>query len=293
MRQTQGFLGRWNLTGTGEDTNRVYWLEVSDKGGALTGMFLNRGGSPVPLASVAVQNGELVFQLAPGSNKQPGAEFRARLEGSKLVGTTKADNRVINFVGVRPPTWPKSDANATHTYGTPVELFDGKTMNGFDTQPSNYPVTWAVEDGVLVNAPPTRNLISKQKFMNFRIQAEYKLFEKSNSGIYLRGRYEVQIEDTAGQDVDSHHCGGVYGFLVPSVNAARPAGEWQTIEITLIGRAVTVVLNGERIIDRQPIPGITGGALDSAEGDPGPILLQGDHGPVEFRKLTLTPAAAK
>ena len=84
--------------------------------------------------------------------------------------------------------------------------------------------------------------------------------------------------------------GGVYGFLTPCLNAAKPAGEWQTIEITLIGRAVTIVLNGERVLDRQAIPGITGGALDSREGDPGPILLQGDHGPIEFRKLTLTPA---
>ena len=57
-----------------------------------------------------------------------------------------------------------------------------------------------------------------------------------------------------------------------------------------MGRVLTVVLNGERVIDRQVIPGITGGALDSDEGAPGPILLQGDHGPVEFRKITLTPA---
>ena len=151
--QVPGFLGRWNLTGTGEDANRIYWLEVTDKGGALSGMFLNRGGSPVPLASVAVQNNELVFQLAAGSNKQPGAEFRARLEGDKLVGSTKASDRVVNFVGVRPPKWPASDANAKHTYGKPVELFDGKSMNGFDTQPSNYPVTWTVEEGVARQRP--------------------------------------------------------------------------------------------------------------------------------------------
>jgi hypothetical protein len=82
----------------------------------------------------------------------------------------------------------------------------------------------------------------------------------------------------------------MYGHLTPSVNSAKPAGEWQTIEITLVGRAVTIVLNGERVIDRATIPGITGGALDSHEGQPGPVLLQGDHGPIDFRKLTLTPA---
>ena len=82
----------------------------------------------------------------------------------------------------------------------------------------------------------------------------------------------------------------VYGFLTPSVNAAKQAGEWQTLDVTLVGRVVTVLLNGERVIDRQAIPGITGGALDSDEAAPGPILVQGDHGAVEFRKLTLTPA---
>ena len=110
--QNQGFLGRWNLTGTGEDTNRVYWLEVSEEGGQLSGMFLNRSGNPIKLASVAVQGKELVFQLPVGNNKQPGAEFRAALDGGKLVGTTKAADRTINFVGVRPPKWPPSNANA-------------------------------------------------------------------------------------------------------------------------------------------------------------------------------------
>src|SRR5947209_2395258 len=113
----------------------------------------------------------------------------------------------------------------------------------------------------------------------------------SNSGIYLRGRYEVQIEDDYGDEPDSHKIGGIYGFLTPSVNPAKPAGEWQAVDITLVGRTVTVVLNGERILDRQTIPGITGGALDSDEGAPGPLLLQGDHGPIAFRNLIVTPAA--
>ena len=71
------------------------------------------------------------------------------------------------------------------------------------------------------------------------------------------------------------------------VDAARAAGEWQTLDVELVGRRVTVVLNGTTIIDGQEIPGITGGALDSDEGEPGPIMLQGDHGPIEFRTLTI------
>src|ERR1700752_3764004 len=149
----QGFSGRWSLTGTGEDSNRIYWLEVTDKSGQLSAMFLNRGGSPVPPAKIAAEGKELVWQLAPGNDKQPGAIFRATLDGAKLVGTTKAGERTVNFVGVRPPTWPKSDANAKHTYGKPVELFDGKTVDAFDYQPSNYPIKWSVEEGALTNEP--------------------------------------------------------------------------------------------------------------------------------------------
>jgi hypothetical protein len=111
--------------------------------------------------------------------------------------------------------------------------------------------------------------------------------------VYLRGRYEVQIQDDAGKALDPLRMGGVYGFIAPSVAAARPAGEWQTLDVELVGRTVTVVLNGLTIIDGQEIPGITGGALDSDEAAPGPIMLQGDHGPIEFRSLTIARALGR
>ena len=287
--QNQGFLGRWNLTGTGEDSNRIYWLEVTDKGGELSAMFLNRGGSPVPPAKVAVEGKELVWQLAPGNDKQPGAIFRATLDGAKLVGTTKAGERTVNFVGVRPPVWPKSDANAKHAYGKPVELFDGKTADSFDYQPSNYPVKWTVEDGVLTNDPPTRNLVSKQKFKDFRLQAEYKLTAKSNSGIYLRGRYEMQVLDDYGTPPESHGHMAIYAWKAPLVNASKPAGEWQSADIVIVGNRVTATLNGQKVHDNSEIQAITGGALDADETAPGPIMIQGDHTKVWIRKLTVTP----
>ncbi|HEX5269686.1 MAG TPA: DUF1080 domain-containing protein, partial [Gemmataceae bacterium] len=145
--------------------------------------------------------------------------------------------------------------------------------------------------GLLTNATPGNDLVSERKFTDFQLSAEFRYPKGSNSGVYLRGRYEVQIEDDYGEEPDSHKIGGVYGFLTPSVNAAKKPGEWQALEVTLVGRQVTVLLNGERVIDRQAIPGITGGALDSDEGRPGPIMLQGDHGRIEFRKVTVTPAA--
>ena len=171
-----------------------------------------------------------------------------------------------------------------------MELFNGKDLTGWKPRSAQTKNGWTVRDGLLVNATPGNDLVTEQKFTDFQVHAEFRYPKGSNSGIYLRGRYEVQIEDNYGDEPDSHKIGGIYGFLTPCLNAAKKPGEWQTMDITLVGRVVTVVFNGERVIDRQTIPGITGGALDSDEGAPGPLFLQGDHGPIEFRKLTLTPS---
>jgi 3-keto-disaccharide hydrolase len=149
---------------------------------------------------------------------------------------------------------------------------------------------WRLTDGVLANIKAGANLVTRQRFNDFRLHLEFRCPKDSNSGVYLRGRYEVQIEDSAGLEPASGVLGAVYGFLPPNEDAARKPGEWQTFDITLVGRLVTVVLNGKTIICSQEIPGITGGALDSDEGAPGPLMLQGDHGPVEFRNIILTPA---
>jgi hypothetical protein len=287
--QHQSFLGRWNLTGTGPDSNRVYWLEVTDQGGQLKGMFLNRGGSPVALASVKVEAGTLVFQMAPGRDNKPGLEFRAKLEGDKLIGTVPDRDRTVNWVGVRPPKWPAADANAKHTYGKPVELFDGKSFDAFLPQTGDAIMGWAVENGILTNNPPASNLVSKQKFTNFRVQAEYLLAPKSNSGLYLRGRYELQILDDAGTPPESHGHMALYAWKAPLVNASKPAGEWQTAEVILVGNRMTATLNGQKVHDNTEIQAITGGALDANESAPGPIMIQGDHAKVSFRKLTITP----
>ena len=122
------------------------------------------------------------------------------------------------------------------------------------------------------------------------MHVEFRYPAGSNSGVYLRGRYEVQIEDTAGLPPAVDHLGAIYGFLEPSVDVARKAGEWQSFDVTLAGRHVTVILNGETIIANRVIPGITGAALDSNESAPGPLMLQGDHGPIEFRKIIVRPA---
>jgi hypothetical protein len=287
--QHQGFVGRWNITGTGQDANRVYWLEITDQAGKLSGKFLNRTGSPIALASVRVEGDTLVCQLPPGRDNKPGLEFRAKLEGNKLIGSHTAGDRTVNWVGVRPPTWPAVDANAKHTYGKPVELFDGKSYDAFGPQSGDKVTNWSVEDGVLTNAPPASNLLSKQKFKDFRIQVEYRLAEGSNSGIYLRGRYELQLLDDFGKPVESHGHMAIYAWTPPLVNASKKAGEWQSMDGVIVGNRLSVTLNGQKVHDNAEIQAITGGALDADELAPGPILLQGDHAKVWFRKVIVTP----
>ncbi|HEU4786405.1 MAG TPA: DUF1080 domain-containing protein, partial [Gemmatimonadaceae bacterium] len=174
-------------------------------------------------------------------------------------------------------------------WGTAVALFNGKDLTGWKTEGGQS--HWTVVNGVLTSTASGANLVSTRTFSDFKLHVEFRYPKGGNSGVYLRGRHEVQIEDTPQRDfplpVD---IGGVYGFLTPSEIAATGPGKWQTYDITLVGRRVTVVLNGRTIIADQIIPGITGGALDSDEGAPGPLLLQGDHLPIEYRNIRLTPA---
>jgi len=298
-QQQNQYLGRWNLQGTGENSNYVYWLEVKDEGGKLSGMLLNRGGHPLPLPVIKIENGELIFQ-PDGGQRGPGPEFRARVQGDKLTGSTKQGDRTIEFVGARPPKWGKYDANAPHKFGKPVDLFDGKSMDAWDVQVKDRPMKWTIEDGAMTNEPPgANNLVSKQKFQDFKIHAEYKLPKlgvgrtgqplKANSGIYLRGRYELQVLDDYGEKTFERGHMSVYGWHTPLVNASKPAGEWQTMEATVVGNRVTVVLNGQKVQDNVTLEAITGGALDVNESEPGPIMLQGDHEKVWYRKVTVTP----
>lgn len=173
-------------------------------------------------------------------------------------------------------------------WGKTIELFNGKNLEGWHVDGDKN--QWQVINGILTSNSAGSNLISDKKFDDFKLTAEFRYSKGSNSGIYLRGRYEVQIEDNPGTPPSSIYFGGIYGFLTPNEMVAKGPGEWQTYEITLIGRRVTIVANGKAIITDQIIPGITGGAIDSNEGEAGPIMIQGDHGPVEFRKFEITPA---
>ena len=185
---------------------------------------------------------------------------------------------------------PKFDRKYTPRWDKPISLFNGRDLTGWKVRDAKKAESWQVIDAALENTPRGTDLITERNFVDFKLHIEFKMVEKSNSGVYLRGRYEIQIEDNFGQEPESHRIGGVYGFITPSSNPAKKPGEWQTFDITLIGRRVTVVFNDKKIMDNAEIPGITGGALDSAEGEAGPIMLQGDHTKVFYRNIVITPA---
>lgn len=283
-------VGRWDLTVTGGAGEFPSWLEVRVSGTkTLVGSYVGQFGSARPISKVEVDKSAFSFTIPPQWEKRDHDQtFRGTCTGTEIHGSTTDDNgKPIHFIGVRAPSLARS---AAPVWGEPIELVNGRDLSGWKPMFSKVANGWVVRDGALYNEKPGNNLVTEQTFQDFQLHVEFRYPAKSNSGIYLRGRYEVQIEDNYGDEAESHKIGGIYGFLSPCVNAGKPAGEWQSYDVTLVGRTVSVSLNGERVIDRQVIPGITGGAIDSHEGEPGPLYIQGDHGPVEFRKITIIPA---
>jgi hypothetical protein len=291
-KAVEPLLGRWDLTVTDGVQTYPSWLEISLSGHrTLVGSYVGQFGSARPVSKIDfdLRTAKFRFTVPPQWEARTNdVVVEGALEANKLSG--RILNDVGQFIPFRGERAPRLVRATPPTWGKPIELFNGKDLIGWKPRHTNSKHGWVVEDGLLVNAKPGVDLMTEQKFTDFKLRAEFRYPKGSNSGLYLRGRYEVQIEDNFGRQPESHLVGGVYGFLTPRVNSAKPAGEWQTMEITLVGRVVTIILNDEAIIERQTIPGPTGGALDSDEAAPGPLLIQGDHGKVEFKSLMLTPA---
>jgi len=285
------FLGRWDITATGTKSGlpRNCWLELRRDDGVLKGRFNPGGGAVFDLPKVTVENGALTFQYPQGeSPDQTQQVWKATVKSGRLQGTALVDGQTLSWSGVRGPVWPATPT--VRKPGKPIDLFNGKDVSGWLCQDPHHPMGWFVKDGILMNeGKDACNIYTRQKFNDFKLDVEFNVDPQSNSGVYLRGRYEIQILDGYDRPMDVHSQGALYGFIVPSAKADKPAGEWQTYEITLIANHVTVILNGTKIINNAEVPGITGGALDAKEKEPGPIMLQGDHGKVQFRKVRLTP----
>lgn len=279
--------GRWDITiDWGGGKQKPAWLEVRHSGlHMLVGYFVGPGGSARPISRVEFKDGKMNFTIPPQWDEGQDLVFEATLESDQLAGTmVDADGKKYNWKAVRAPSLHREkDA----VWGKPEKLFNGKDLTGWHALGENQ---WKVVNGVLTSPHSGANLVTDEKFNDFKLHVEFRYPKESNSGVYLRGRYEVQIDDSKGFQPLVDHLGAIYGFIPPIENVAKAPGEWQTYDITLVGRLVTVVANGKTVICNAPIPGITGGALDSNEGEPGPIFFQGDHGPIEYRNIIITRA---
>ena len=281
-------VGRWDITITTPTGTAPSWLEIDSSGReALVGHIVGIVGNVRPISEIIVEGDSLRFAVPRQWEGGDGAlRVVGRLQGDRLVGRmTFPDNTTLNWQGVRAPRLARAQPPV---WGPSIRLLNKNDLNGW--QPMGSSNQWVVSNGVLSSPKSGVNLRTSRTFGDFKLHIEFRYPKESNSGVYLRGRYEVQVEDDYGREPYSHRFSGIYGFVTPSEIVARPAGQWQTYDITLVGRQVTVVANGKTVICNQEIPGITGGAIDSNEGEPGPVYLQGDHGPIEYRNIVVTPA---
>lgn len=284
------FIGRWDLTIKAPTGDYPSWLQITDARGALAADLVGRGGNAHPLPKVEVVKDELVFD---SPKQEDGGEdemvFHGKLVNGDLVGTLNLpDGTKWQWVGKRAPSLERK---SEPKWDKPIALFNGKNTDGWRFRDPNHAQNWKVEDGNLVTTGHGTEIITNRTFEDFKLHVEFKCGPNANSGIYLRGRDEVQIETDSIAEPASHHTGGVYGFIDPTPEQPRKDGVWQTMDITFLGRTVTVVQNGITVIDHKEIPGITGGALDSHEELPGPIYLQGsEEGTVAYRSVVITPA---
>jgi 3-keto-disaccharide hydrolase len=286
--QLEKIIGSWDLTINGADGSYPSWLEVARAGDRLNGRFVGRWGAVQPVKNIRFDGERIDFALDRAENDWPhDLIFNGKLSDGRLSGTTHWSGEEQRWTASRAPALKNTGAPI---WSKPISLFNGTDLAGWRSFPATKPSQWKIENGALFNAASGANLVTEQKFSDFQLHFEFKIDAGSDSGVYLRGRYEIEIEDSFGKAPDSHRMGGIYGFLTPASNPARRANEWQTIDATLVGRKVTISLNGTTIIDNDEIPGITGAALDSDEGTPGPLMLQGDYGKVWYRKIVLTPA---
>jgi hypothetical protein len=255
------------------------------------------GGDMNKIDKIEVVNGELHFTInapnaRPGSqNPQRNAVFTARLNGGKLDGTFQSEGQTrppTQWTGVRAPVIADKD-DGSWKKGQPIALFNGKDITGWKAVNPDVEMKWTVQDGVMRNAPPTTDIISEQKFWNFEAHIDFRIVANSNSGIGLRGRYEIQILEDYGKPPNSHGAGALYSRVTPSVNASKPPGEWQSYDIRLVGRTLTVVFNGTKILDKVEVEGLTAIAENCNEGEPGPFIIQGDHSYVEIKNFVVTP----
>ncbi len=287
--EAQPFLGTWWL-----DFPDGYggWLSVENVDGELSAKLLWRVGS-VQRVSSSIEGDKLVML-----RKRKNASLRFIASTSDEEITVRLDMTDQTAKGRRCPPMPPRPTIKEIRFGDPIELFNGRDLTGWQLQPPTAINGWRVQDGVLVNETPKQdftaygtygNLRTKEVFGDCQLHVEFNVGQHRNSGIYVRGLYEAQVVDRDSPMQGINGPGAIFGRIAPSKNAGREGGTWQTYDITLVDRHLTVELNGQRVIDNQPVEGCTGGELFGEVTRDGPVYLQGDHTSVRYRNLRLRP----
>ena len=305
-----GFNGRWTLS---SPSGGAVWLKVEEDDNGIRGWMMWEIGNVYQIKNIHREQDALIitqpcfrwYMTRSGMKRDQIGEdaLRAVIDGDamtiyldrKLTDGSKLPTAVMK--GRRAAPLPPAPDLKSLKFAAPIELFNGVNLDGWTlTNPADNNA-WSVGDGILSNNPELEdgadarqfgNIRSVAEFQDFRLQLEVRLPRGGNSGIYLRGRYEVQVTDSYGKKSVTG-LGSIYSRLPALVNAARPAGEWQKFDIILAQQHVTVTLNDTLVVDNQPLEGCTGGALNADDALPGPIYFQGDHTAVEYRNIILTP----
>ena len=286
QQKSNPFLGRWDFNIATAAGTRGSWLGVTDKGGQVEVWYQPTGGNVLPLKDFKIEGAHLTLVVSPASGTRPAVSWELDASGDRLTGVQKRGaESAVPLTGVRAPELKRS---APKAWSAPGPLFNGKNLDGW--QPIGGDSHWTVKDGLLVNEDKGANLKSVRTFEDFRLHFEVNCPDDANSGFYLRGRYEVQIEsEPLASNPPERRIGSIYGRIAPKPELPRKPGAWETFDVTLVGRTVTIVHNGVTTIDHQEIEGPTGGALDANEGEPGPFYIQGDHtGGLKFRNITIS-----
>jgi hypothetical protein len=287
QKSASPFVGRWNFNITMPTRTRAAWLGITEKNGALEVWYQPTGGNVYQVRDVHVSGSHLTLAVSGASAKQPATTWELDAKGGKLIGVQKRGTDTTALTGLRAPELKRPVPKA---WTTPESLFNGRNLDGWEPMGNPADSHWTVKDGLLVNEAKGTNLKTTKRFNDVKLHFEVNCPDHGNSGFYLRGRYEVQIEyEPLSANPVERRIGSIYGRIAPKVELARTPGQWETFDVTLVGRTLTVVRNGATLIDRQEIEGITGGALDADEGEPGPFYVQGDHtGGLKFRNLTVS-----
>ena len=279
-------VGHWDFNMPSPTGNRAAWLGISEKGGALDVWFQPTGGNVFQVKDAKASGAHLTLVLSAASGNHPATMWELDASGDKLSGVQKQGEKSTPLSGVRAPELKRQEPKA---WTTPEPLFNGKDLTGWEPIGDAKNSHWGVQDSMLVNEKHGANLKTTRKFEDFKVHYEVICPDDGTSGFYLRGRYEAQIEyEPLTSNPPERRIGSIYGRITPK-DMPRTPGQWETFDVTLVGRTVTIVRNGVTTIDHQVIEGITGGALDANEGEPGPFYIQGDHtGGLKFRNITVS-----